>query len=163
MTAPGEGVKPARNPGWLEICSDGASRGNPGPAGAGGQAKDENGRVLAEVSDFLGVATNNEAEYYALIRILEESAGLGYGKARLRLDSELVANQLTGGYRVKSRRLMPLLSRAKSLLAAFDEVEVTCVPREQNRDCDALANRAVDEWLAGNREPIIERDDSLFS
>lgn len=163
MSEPKEGGASGGEAGWLYVCSDGASRGNPGPAGAGGQARDEGGRVLAEVCDFLGVTTNNAAEYHALIRILEESASLGYRRARLRLDSELVVNQLKGGFRVKSKTLLPLLSRARTLLLEFDEVEVDHVPREKNYECDALANRAIDEGLAGAKPPILDGDgDSLF-
>lgn len=155
--------EPTGKAGWLYVYSDGASRGNPGPAGAGGLAKDARGRVLARVSDFLDVRTNNVAEYLALIRILEQSAGLGYRKVRIRLDSELVVNQLAGGFRVKSGNLKPLVARARTLLAAYDEVEVGHVPREKNYECDALANRAIDEWPAGNAEPVPDDETgSLF-
>ena len=142
--------------GWLYIYSDGAARGNPGPAGVGGQVKDGSGRVLLEVSEYLGEATNNVAEYHALIRILEKAGGLGYERVRIRTDSELLANQVTGGFKVKSSSLKPLLARIKALLAGFRHVEVEYIPREKNFACDALANRAIDEGLSGLKEPILE-------
>ena len=140
----------------LHVFSDGAARGNPGPAGVGGQAVDGRGRVLLEVSEYLGETTNNVAEYYALIRILERTAGLGYERLSIHTDSELLANQVTGGFRVKSKALKPLLGRIKELLAGVRQVEVEYIPREKNIACDALANRAIDEGLSGQKKPILE-------
>ena len=149
--------------GFLNVCSDGASRGNPGPAGAGGMARDESGRVLARVSDFLGVTTNNVAEYVALIRILEESCDLGYENVRITLDSDLVVNQVRGGFKVKSKSLAPLLSRVKSLLSTYRVVEVEHIPREKNTECDGLANKAIDDGLAGRKQPVIQDElETLF-
>jgi ribonuclease HI len=148
---------------WLEVRSDGASRGNPGPAGAGGLARDPRGRVLAKVSDYLGVTTSNVAEYHALIRILEESGALGFENVRISLDSKLVVNQVRGGFKVKSEALVPLFARVKTLLSSYRGVEVVHVPREKNTECDALANRAIDDGLAGRKQPIIEVEkESLF-
>ncbi|MBN1288223.1 MAG: ribonuclease HI family protein [Actinobacteria bacterium] len=138
----------------MNIYSDGGSRGNPGPAGIGGQAIDEKGRVLAEVCEFLGDATNNVAEYRALIRILEESAGLGFNKISIRTDSELVAYQITGAYRIKSKNLLPLAERVRSLLEKYEDVRVTAIPREENEVSDRLANTAIDMGLEGEIEPI---------
>lgn len=154
--APGEGD-------WLIVFSDGAARGNPGPAGIGGQARDDKGKVLLEVREFLGETTNNVAEYHALIRVLEAAAGLGYGCVRIYTDSDLLANQVTGGFKVKSESLRPLVARVRSLLEAYRAVQVEHVPREKNTACDRLANRAIDEGLAGLREPILgEGERSLF-
>ncbi len=148
---------------WLEVCSDGAARGNPGPAGAGGLAKDPSGAVLVEVCEYLGEATNNAAEYKALILVLQRSAPLGFRRLRIRTDSTLVANQLTGGFRVKSAGLKPLAARARALLEPYAEVQVEAVPREKNIECDRLANKAIDEGLAGARKPVlVEEEDSLF-
>ena len=141
---------------WLHVYSDGAARGNPGPAGVGGQVTDERGRVLLEVSEYLGEATNNVAEYQALIRALEKAAGLGYERVSIHTDSDLLANQVTGGFRVKSKALKPMLGRIKVLLAGFRQVEVEYIPREKNIACDALANRAIDEGLSGQKKPIME-------
>jgi ribonuclease HI len=141
---------------WLHVYSDGAARGNPGPAGIGGRVIEEPGRVLIVVSEYLGEATNNVAEYQALIRVLEKAAGLEYERVRVHTDSELLANQVTGGFRVKSEALKPLLARIKVLLAGFRQVEVEYIPREKNIACDALANRAIDDGLAGLKKPILE-------
>jgi ribonuclease HI len=140
----------------LHVYSDGAARGNPGPAGIGGQVTDERGRVLLEVSEYLGEATNNVAEYQALIHVLEKARGFGYERISIHTDSELLANQVTGGFRVKSKALKPLLGRIKALLAGFRQVEVEYIPREKNIACDRLANRAIDEGLAGGKKPILE-------
>jgi len=141
---------------WLYLCCDGAARGNPGPAGIGGQAMDSSGRVMVEVHEFLGEATNNVAEYHALIRILEAAADLGFDRVKIMTDSELVAGQITGGFRVKSKALRPLLEKIQQLLAGFSRVEVEHIPREKNIACDALANRAIDEGLAGLKKPILK-------
>lgn len=152
---------------WLTIYSDGGSRGNPGPAGIGGQALGESGTVLLEVCEFLGVATNNVAEYQALIRILEESSKLGFLKVRIRTDSELVAYQVTGVYKIKSKKIAPLVERVKALLEPYEEVEVLAVPREENTESDRLANKAIDMGLAGETEPLLNeytrgKQDNLF-
>jgi ribonuclease HI len=150
--------------GLLTVFSDGASRGNPGPAGIGGRAVNGEGEVVAEVCEYLGETTNNVAEYLALITILESVAPLGFQKVRVLTDSVLVAEQVKGGFKVKSPALKPLAGRVRSLLESYREVEVTHVPREKNTECDLLANRAVDEGLAGLREPLIEqvKDSRLF-
>lgn len=148
---------------WLRVCSDGASRNNPGPAGAGGQAVDPAGNVILEVSEYLGHATNNVAEYHALIMVLEASRGLGYKRIKVFTDSQLVANQVTGGFKVKHSGLKPLVARARALLDEYREVEVQYIPREKNTECDALANKAIDEGLLGLKEPVLEsEEDSLF-
>jgi ribonuclease HI len=148
----------------LYVYSDGAARGNPGPAGIGGIARDEEGTVMLEVSEYLGNATNNVAEYYALIRILEECAGSGNECITVCTDSELMANQVTGGFKVKSKALRPLHARVKALLEGYRVVQVEHIPREKNIECDRLANRAIDEGLAGLRRPILKSggEDQLF-
>lgn len=148
--------------GWLAVWSDGAARGNPGPAGAGGVAKDEDGQVLVEVAEYLGETTNNVAEYHALILVLERAAGLGFRKVRLHTDSELVANQVMGGFKVKSAALKPLVGRVKALLEPYRELQVERVPREKNTECDRLANLAIDEGLAGLKRPLLSGDETLF-
>lgn len=149
--------------GPLLVYSDGASRGNPGPAGIGGRALDPEGNVVAEVLEYLGETTNNVAEYHGLIRILEEVRSLGFERVQVFTDSTLMANQITGGFRVKSKNLKPLLGKVLGLLEGFRSVQVEHIPREKNIECDALANRAIDEGLAGERKPILEPEGgSLF-
>ena len=130
------------------VACDGASRGNPGPAGAGAQITDPDGVVLAEVAEGLGTATNNVAEYTAVIRGLERALELGAASVLLRSDSQLLINQLTGTYRVKSPHLQPLHRRVRQLAAGFDSIEFEHVRRERNTEADRLANQGVDEWLA---------------
>lgn len=145
--------------GWLRTYSDGAARGNPGPAGIGGIAEDQYGRRLVEVCEYLGESTNNVAEYQALIVVLERSEGLGFDGVMILTDSELLANQVTGGFKVKSEALRPLADRVKALLAQYRRVEVKHIPREHNRQSDFLANRAIEEGMAGRKKPILEIDD----
>ena len=128
--------------------SDGASRGNPGPAGAGAVLRDERGQIAREVCQYLGYATNNQAEYTALILALEAALGLGADAVDVALDSELLVRQLTGVYRVRDAQLMQYHARARSLLARFGSAEIRHVPREHNLLADMLANRAIDK-LAG--------------
>ncbi len=131
------------------IYCDGASRGNPGPAGAGAIIRTPDGKVLAEVAEWLGVTTNNVAEYTAAIRGLERARDLEAESVLLRSDSQLLVNQLTGRYRIKSPHLRPLAQRAAALVASFPGgVRIEHVPREQNTDADRLANRGAD---LGNR------------
>jgi ribonuclease HI len=129
----------------LVLHADGGSRGNPGPAGAGAVLATEDGQEVAGLSRFLGVATNNEAEYHALIMGLEEARRLGCTDLQVRLDSELIVRQLSGRYRVKSPRLKPLHERARRLLAGFERAAVGHVGRELNQRADRLANQAMDQ------------------
>jgi ribonuclease HI len=148
---------------WLRVYSDGASRSNPGPAGVGAQAIDRHGTVVAEVSEFLGRATNNVAEYQALILILEAVRHMGYRRLKVFTDSQLMANQITGGYRVKNQGLKPLAARVKALLDEYRNVEVQYIPRAKNTACDALANKAIDEGLKGLKEPVLTtEEEQLF-
>jgi len=130
--------------GPLALYLDGASRGNPGPAGIGIVVKDASGRIIAEISEFIGRGTNNVAEYRALIRALEEAAALGARQIVVRSDSELLVRQLKGEYKVKSPDLSPLYLEAHRLLKAFAKAAVERIPRGENAAADALANRALD-------------------
>ncbi len=123
---------------------DGASRGNPGPASLGVVLYDEAGRELHRSSRALGRATNNQAEYQAAIAALEAALGLGASEVDLHMDSELVVRQLSGRYRVRNPRLIPLHKRILALRSRFERVTVRHVPREENRVADALANEALD-------------------
>lgn len=131
-------------PAHVIAYSDGASRGNPGPAALGVVIYDEHGRELHRTSRALGRATNNEAEYRAAIAALEGALGLGATSVELRMDSELVVRQLTGRYRVRNPRLAPLYGRLLDLRSRFQRVRVVHIPREQNAVADRLANAALD-------------------
>jgi ribonuclease HI len=127
----------------LVVNVDGGARGNPGPAAIGAVVSDVNGDVLQEIAERIGVATNNVAEYRALIRGIEAARALGADELAIVGDSELVARQLTGAYRVKHAALKPLYAQ---VLRALNGVRWTIrtVPRAQNSRADALVNRALD-------------------
>ena len=129
------------------LFADGGSRGNPGPAAGGAVLLDERGATLREVGLYLGVATNNVAEWRALIAGLQAAAELGVEQLDVRLDSELVVRQLSGAYRVKHPDLQPLFQQARSLMRRFTAVDVRHVRRNENRLADALVNRTLDEAL----------------
>jgi ribonuclease HI len=139
------------DPGHLIVACDGAARGNPGPAGIGVQVTTEQGQVVGEIARGIGEATNNVAEYTAVIEGLSLADDLGARSVTVRSDSLLLVNQLTGRYRVKSPHLQPLHRRARSLAAGFDRVSFEHVRRERNSEADRLANEGVDRWLAGER------------
>jgi ribonuclease HI len=133
------------------LYADGGARGNPGPAGAGAVVFDNLGKRVVDVSDYLGVATNNIAEYEAIIRglkalIAEYSADvLKSTPLTIRMDSKLVIEQLSGNYKVKHPNLVPRYLEVKNLLArSFGEVSFEHVYRENNKDADKLANEAMD-------------------
>lgn len=127
----------------LRIAIDGASRGNPGPAGIGVVFYNDDDEVVREVGEFIGETTNNVAEYKALIRGLEEALKMGAREIRVQTDSELLARQVSGVYRVKSANLMPLYITARSLFAKFKEARVAHVRRELNAHADRLASDAA--------------------
>lgn len=124
--------------------TDGAARGNPGPAAIGVVIQDASGRVIYEASRALGIQTNNEAEYMALIAALEYLKESRLPEADFRLDSELVVRQLQGRYKVKEPRLQQLHARVTMLLNAVPRHTFTHVPRKQNARADELANEALD-------------------
>ena len=129
----------------VEIYCDGASRGNPGPAAAGALLREKaSGKVLAEVSERLGTATNNEAEYAALILALREAKRLGAVTVSIKADSQLVIRQLTGHYKVKHPEMKRRHAEAMALLSGFSGWDASHVPREENALADALANAALD-------------------
>jgi ribonuclease HI len=130
------------------VNTDGAARGNPGPAGAGAIVVAPTGEVLAEVAEGLGETTNNVAEYTAAIRGLEAAEAIGAREVVLRSDSLLLVQQLTGRYRVKTAHLQPLHQQVRTLASHFDRVIYEHVPRERNAEADRLANLGVDTWLA---------------
>jgi ribonuclease HI len=128
----------------LVIHVDGGARGNPGPAAIGVVVSDPDGNTIDEVAERIGVATNNVAEYKALLRGLERAATLGAREVELINDSELVARQLTGAYKVKHPAMKPLYDQAMAALAGFDRWQIRSVPRAANAQADALVNAALD-------------------
>ena len=126
------------------IHTDGASRGNPGPAAIGVVIAEPSGRVLAEFGEALPNTTNNVAEYTAVIRALERARALGARRVQCLMDSQLVVRQLNGQYRVKHPDMLPLYRRVLELIQEFDEVTFAHVPRELNAEADRLANQALD-------------------
>ncbi len=128
----------------LTVYADGASRGNPGPASIGASVQDGAGVELASVSETIGRATNNVAEYRAAIAGVRAAHDLGATSIDLRLDSELVVRQLAGRYRVKNAALRPLFGALVEALEAVGPYTVGHVPRARNKRADGLANEALD-------------------
>jgi ribonuclease HI len=129
---------------------DGASRGNPGPAAYGVTVEDARGAAVAAFSNFIGRTTNNVAEYQGLLAALEYSLQNHHQRVLILTDSELLARQMEGVYKVKSPDLKPLFERARDLVARLERVTIRHVPREQNAAADRLANQALD--AAARRE-----------
>lgn len=136
----------------IVIYTDGGSRGNPGLAGAGAVITTGKGELIKKASKFLGIVTNNEAEYQAVILGLETAKRL-LGKEKLRsydlevrMDSQLVASQLSGEYQIKEEKLFPLFMKIWNMqIADLPKLQFTYIPREKNREADRLANEAMDE------------------
>ena len=128
----------------LILNVDGASRGNPGPASIGVILKDEKHNLVASISQKIGITTNNQAEYSALIAGLKQAVKLGANQVTVNSDSELMVRQLQGKYRVKSPDLRPLYEEALKLASSLKIFRIVSIPREQNREADKLANAAFD-------------------
>jgi ribonuclease HI len=128
----------------LVVHVDGGARGNPGPAAIGVVVSLPDGGVVSEVGERIGRATNNVAEYRALLRGVELARELGAVELEIVNDSELVAKQLTGAYRVKHPAMKPLHAEAMAALGGFDRWRIRSVPRAQNARADALVNQALD-------------------
>ena len=130
----------------VTVEADGGSRGNPGPAGYGAVVREAaTGEVLLERAEALGVTTNNVAEYSGLIAGLQAAAELGAAQVDVRMDSKLVVEQMSGRWQIKNPGLRPLAAEAAKLVRRFDAVTFDWIPRERNKDADALANRVMDE------------------
>ncbi len=129
------------------LFTDGAARGNPGPAGAGAVIISPDGHIVAKVGKFLGEETNNVAEYMGLLIGLKRAKAMGIKELDVLADSELMVKQLNGDYAVKAEHLKPLFDEAKALLKHFGDVEIRHIPREENEQADAMSNRAIDERL----------------
>jgi ribonuclease HI len=128
----------------LVVHVDGGARGNPGPAAAAAVLSTPDGEVVDEATETLGVATNNVAEYRGLLLGLQRARELGASEVEIVNDSELVAKQVTGAYKVKHRDMKPLHDAAMDALRRFERWSIRSVPRAQNADADALVNQALD-------------------
>lgn len=131
----------------ISLFIDGASRGNPGPAGLGVVILDESGKKIKEVSKYLGETTNNVAEYSALVYALDEALMLKADEILVNVDSELVAKQLNGEYRVKDETIKLFFDKALHVLKSFKKFEIKHIDRSKNKEADKLANKAIN--LAG--------------
>lgn len=136
----------------LVIYSDGGSRGNPGQSACGFIIEDSNGVMLAKGGEYLGITTNNQAEYQGVKIALEKAVKISGENILFRADSLLVINQLKGIYKVKNKELWPIHKSIKSLLKNFKEVRFEHVPREQNQIADGLVNKVLDERIFGKHE-----------
>ncbi|MEX1171108.1 MAG: reverse transcriptase-like protein [Chloroflexota bacterium] len=147
------------------IRTDGAARGNPGPASLGAalydlsraDARDHRATPDASISEYLGVQTNNVAEYTGTLRALELARELGATEVHLLLDSKLIVEQLSGRWRVKDVKLIPLWAASRAVLGGFQRWTAAHVPRAQNGVADALANEAIDRAHAGGPALVVRR------
>lgn len=130
---------------------DGGARGNPGPAGYGAYIQDQDGRVVAELSEFLGAQTNNFAEYSGLIAALEYAIHHGFRGVKVISDSELLVKQIKGQYKVRSESLLPIYEEAKALIKQLEAFQIKHVLRHLNKDADRLANEAMDRGMKSAR------------
>ena len=135
---------------YLTIYTDGGARGNPGPAATGVVIQDEKGNVIKKCSEFLGVRTNNEAEYEAIIFALKKAKQL-FGKnstkqmqVKVKTDSELVTKQLNGQYKIEDEKLCPLFLKVWNLKMDFGSISFESIPRSQNKEADRLVNQTLD-------------------
>jgi ribonuclease HI len=145
FSAPEE-KKDSSEAGLFVLCVDGASKGNPGPAGAGVVIMQKR-EIMEELAQYLGEMTNNQAEYRALIIGLKRLREIRAQSVEVRSDSELMVRQIRGAYRVKDPDLRRLYKQVKDLIAGFQKFSIKHIPREQNKKADLLANRAIDEFV----------------
>jgi ribonuclease HI len=143
---------PESTGGWFTAHCDGGSRGNPGPSGYGAVVEDAQGQVVARLSRFLGVQTNNYAEYSGLLAVLEWALGNGAKRLRVVSDSELMVKQMKGQYKVKSPGLIPLWQEARRLAGRLEKFEMRHTLRGGNKEADRLANEAMDKGMGKSRE-----------
>jgi ribonuclease HI/pterin-4a-carbinolamine dehydratase len=141
-------IEPQAHPDKVKIFADGGSRGNPGPSASGFVVFDKEDNVLVDKGIYLGVTTNNQAEYTSLKLALEECRKMGVQEIEVYMDSLLVVNQMKGIFKVKNRDLWPLHDAIKQLCKGFRKVSFSHVPRELNKAADAAVNRALDDHLS---------------
>jgi ribonuclease HI len=140
-------------PHWFTAHCDGGSRGNPGPSGYGAVVEDPNGRVVAELSEFLGIQTNNFAEYRGLLGVLKWASENHVQRIRVVSDSELMVKQMQGKYKVASPILRPLYDEARKLARGFERFEMAHTLRGGNKTADRLANEAMDKGMGKSASP----------
>ena len=143
------------NPRYLIVEADGGARGNPGPAAYGCVVRDgESGLLLAERADYLGITTNNVAEYTGLITGLQVCAALGDVRIDVRMDSKLVVEQMTGGWKIKHENMKAMVAQARAVIDP-SVVRYQWIPRERNRDADRLVNESLDAVQSGGSGLIV--------
>jgi ribonuclease HI len=152
QTAAEPATKPASG-NWIHAHCDGGARGNPGPAGYGALVQDDSGTILAELSEFLGLRTNNFAEYSGLLGCLQYALDNNHRRLKVVSDSELMVKQIQGKYQVKSPDLKPLYEEAKRRIAKLDGFEISHALRHKNKDADRLANEAMDRGMKRTGPP----------
>jgi ribonuclease HI len=164
-TTPASGAAPASTRGFV-VRTDGAARGNPGPASAGAvllslsrpDARNHKAAPDASISDYLGIQTNNVAEYTAVVRAVALGLELGARRLELLLDSKLIVEQITGRWRVKDAKLRALWAEVLTLLRQLpDGWTAAHVPRAQNSLADAMCNEAIDRVMAGGPDSVVRR------
>jgi ribonuclease HI len=146
-------AQPGSQTGWINAHCDGGARCNPGPAGYGALIQDDEGMVVAELSEFLGLRTNNYAEYSGLLGCLQYALDHGHPRLRVVSDSELMVKQIQGKYQVKSPDLKPLYEEAKRRIARLEKFEISHALRHKNKDADRLANEAMDRGMKRPHAP----------
>lgn len=152
LEVPDEETVPAKKVEKVVIYTDGGSRGNPGPSASGYIVMDEQRNVLVDKGVYLGVTTNNQAEYQALKFALEEALVMQAREISVYMDSMLVVNQMKGIFKVKNRDLWPIHDAIQQLVPKFRKVQFTQIPRELNKLADAAVNRVLDEVVAQKQE-----------
>lgn len=152
---PNTRVEAARYASEVKLYADGGSRGNPGPSASGYVIFDMNDQVLVDKGVYLGITTNNQAEYTALKLGLEEAIVMRVQRVQVYMDSLLVVNQMKGVFKVKNRELWPIHEAIKELVAKFKAVEFTHIPRELNKAADAAVNRAMDAHISDGDERTV--------
>jgi len=138
---------PSDNNTWISAHCDGGARGNPGPAGYGAVITGPDGEKIAELSQFLGIRTNNFAEYSGLLAVLEYALEHKHARLRVVSDSELMVRQIQGRYKVRSPDLLPLWQEARARIARLEAFEIAHALRHKNKDADRLANLAMDHGM----------------
>jgi ribonuclease HI len=151
-TSPVRTSAPANS--WINAHCDGGARGNPGPAGYGALIQTDDGTVIAELSEFLGMRTNNYAEYSGLLGCLQYALDHNHPRLRVVSDSELMVKQIQGKYQVKSPDLKPLYEEAKRRIAKLQSFEISHALRHKNKDADRLANEAMDRGMRRTPAPV---------
>jgi probable phosphoglycerate mutase len=148
---------------WINAHCDGGARGNPGPAGYGAAIADDHGMIITELSEFLGIRTNNYAEYSGLLACLQYALDHHHPRLRVVSDSELMVKQIQGKYKVNSPDLKPLWQEARNRIAKLEAFEISHALRHKNKDADRLANEAMDRGMKRAPTLISGKDSPSFA